>query len=69
MTQPADLDVLIPTKDRPASLAVTLSGLAAQTVTGFRVVISDQSGVPVAEDALVLSVDEVVEQVQDLLGA
>ncbi|WP_067175469.1 glycosyltransferase family 2 protein [Microtetraspora niveoalba] len=53
MTHPADLDVLIPTKDRAAALAVTLSGLAAQTVAGFRVVISDQSDVPVERDALV----------------
>jgi glycosyltransferase involved in cell wall biosynthesis len=38
-----DLDVLIPTKDRPAALAMTLSGLAAQDIGGFRVVVSDQS--------------------------
>ncbi|MGC5031653.1 glycosyltransferase family 2 protein [Micromonospora sp. DT229] len=38
------LDVLIPTKDRPTELAVTLSGLAAQQgVPGFGVVVSDQS--------------------------
>ncbi|RIV37005.1 glycosyltransferase [Micromonospora radicis] len=38
------LDVLIPTRDRPAELAVTLSGLAAQEgVPGFGVVVSDQS--------------------------
>jgi glycosyltransferase involved in cell wall biosynthesis len=37
------VDILIPTKDRPAALAVTLSGLAAQTVGGFRVIVSDQS--------------------------
>ncbi|PZG02846.1 glycosyltransferase [Micromonospora deserti] len=38
------LDVLIPTRNRPAELAVTLSGLAAQEgVPGFGVVISDQS--------------------------
>ncbi|WP_214411539.1 glycosyltransferase family 2 protein [Sphaerisporangium fuscum] len=53
MGDPADLDVLIPTRDRPAALAVTLAGLAAQTAAGFRVVVSDQSEVPVAEDALV----------------
>lgn len=39
----ADLDVLIPTRDRPDALAVTLAGLAGQTVGGFRVVVSDQS--------------------------
>ncbi|PZG12425.1 glycosyl transferase [Micromonospora craterilacus] len=38
------LDVLVPTRDRPAELAVTLSGLAAQEgVPGFGVVVSDQS--------------------------
>ncbi|MCX9193313.1 glycosyl transferase [Carbonactinospora thermoautotrophica] len=38
-----DVDVLIPTRDRGCALALTLSGLAAQTVSGFRVVVSDQS--------------------------
>ncbi|MGC4804753.1 glycosyltransferase family 2 protein [Micromonospora sp. DT233] len=38
------LDVLIPTRERPAELAVTLAGLAAQEgVPGFGVVVSDQS--------------------------
>jgi GT2 family glycosyltransferase len=38
-----DVDVLIPTRDRPAELAVTLTGLAAQGGTPFGVVVSDQS--------------------------
>src|SRR3954449_12783450 len=37
------LDVLVPTCDRPEALAVTLAGLAAQTLASFRVVVSDQS--------------------------
>lgn len=37
------LDVLIPACDRPAALAVTLAGLAAQDFGAFRVVVSDQS--------------------------
>ncbi|WP_347403557.1 glycosyltransferase family A protein [Solwaraspora sp. WMMD406] len=38
------LDVLIPTRNRPAELATTLSGLAAQPgPAGFGVVVSDQS--------------------------
>ena len=37
------LDVLVPTCERPAELAVTLAGLAGQDRPGFRVVISDQS--------------------------
>jgi GT2 family glycosyltransferase len=38
----SSVDVLIPTFARPASLAVTLSGLAAQDHRDFRVVVSDQ---------------------------
>jgi GT2 family glycosyltransferase len=40
---PVSVDVLIPTCDRPAELAVTLSGLAAQSDPSFHVVVSDQS--------------------------
>ncbi|SFB06602.1 Glycosyl transferase family 2 [Amycolatopsis marina] len=38
-----ELDVLIPTRNRPAELATTLAGLAAQDFPGFGVVVSDQS--------------------------
>jgi GT2 family glycosyltransferase len=38
----APLDVLIPTCDRTAALAVTLTSLCGQTFRDFRVVISDQ---------------------------
>lgn len=37
------VDVLMPTCNRPAELAVTLAGLAGQTDPAFAVVISDQS--------------------------
>jgi GT2 family glycosyltransferase len=41
---PRLLDVLLPTRNRPAELAVTLSGLAAQPgPAGFGVMVSDQS--------------------------
>jgi GT2 family glycosyltransferase len=40
---PDAVDVLIPTYRRPASLAVTLSGLVAQTHAPLRVVVSDQT--------------------------
>lgn len=43
-TQPA-VDVLIPTCNRPAALAVTLTSLFAQTWPALRIVISDQSDV------------------------
>lgn len=39
----AGVDVLIPTFERPAALAVTLTSLAAQEFRDFRLVISDQS--------------------------
>src|SRR4029450_7200083 len=47
------LDVLIPTCDRPEALAVTLTSLVAQTLTSFRVVISDQSERPDLPDGAV----------------
>ena len=40
MTGSADVDVLVTTKDRPDALAVTLAGLAGQSATGFRVVVT-----------------------------
>ncbi|WEG09486.1 glycosyltransferase family A protein [Microbacterium horticulturae] len=49
LTHRPAVDVLIPTADRPAELAVTLAGLAAQDDPAFRVVISDQSQAPVEQ--------------------
>lgn len=48
-----DVDVLIPTTDRPCALAVTLGGLAGQTVTGSRIVIADQGAEPTIRHPLV----------------
>jgi GT2 family glycosyltransferase len=42
------VDVLIPTRNRSAELAVTLAGLAAQDGPAFRLVVSDQSDGPPA---------------------
>jgi glycosyltransferase involved in cell wall biosynthesis len=39
----ATVDVCIPTCNRPAGLAVTLTSLCSQTLNDFRVIISDQS--------------------------
>jgi glycosyltransferase involved in cell wall biosynthesis len=39
----ATLDILIPTYNRPAALAVTLTSLCAQTFRDFRVIVSDQT--------------------------
>jgi glycosyltransferase involved in cell wall biosynthesis len=41
--KPAQVDVLIPTYNRPGALAVTLTGVMAQRHRDLRVVISDQS--------------------------
>jgi GT2 family glycosyltransferase len=38
-----DIDIVIPTRNRPVELATTLSGLAAQTYQRFHVFVSDQS--------------------------
>ncbi|HLZ36870.1 MAG TPA: glycosyltransferase [Mycobacteriales bacterium] len=48
------VDVLIPTCDRPAALAVTLTGLAGQTFRDIRIVVADQT-----ERADVFAVPEV----------
>jgi glycosyltransferase involved in cell wall biosynthesis len=61
MTTPA-LDVLIPTYDRPAALAVTLASLTAQTFADFRIVVSDQGETPVLERGEVRSVARVLER-------
>src|SRR3954447_905386 len=42
----SSLDVLVPTCDRPAALAVTLTALGSQSVRQLRVVISDQGSNP-----------------------
>jgi glycosyltransferase involved in cell wall biosynthesis len=61
----AAVDVLIPTRDRPAALAVTLCGLVGQTMADVRIVVSDQS-----EACDVADVGEVqaVMRVLDILG-
>jgi glycosyltransferase involved in cell wall biosynthesis len=45
-TMTADVDILVPTRNRPVELATTLAGLAAQTYQGFRLLVSDQSDGP-----------------------
>ncbi|HEY3317018.1 MAG TPA: glycosyltransferase family A protein [Coriobacteriia bacterium] len=45
------LDVLIPTCDRPAALAVTLASLVGQDFPSFRVTVSDQTLDPDAAEA------------------
>lgn len=55
------LDVLVPTRDRPAALAVTLTGLAAQDAPGFRVIVSDQSAAPVRAEPVVAAAIRILE--------
>lgn len=57
-----EVDVLVPTCERPHALSVTLAGLASQTVAATRVVISDQSDRPVAGDPLVQSMVRVLHR-------
>src|SRR5215212_5307386 len=58
MTQ---LDVLMPTCDRPAALAVALSAVGSQSVGPLRVVISDQSGADARDSAEVRAAIRYVE--------
>lgn len=59
---PVAVDVLVPTADRPAELAVTLAGLAAQDDPRFRVIVSDQStGAPDFEAPAVAAMVRVLE--------
>jgi glycosyltransferase involved in cell wall biosynthesis len=39
----AAVDILIPTRDRPAALAVTLCGLIGQSMVDFQVIVADQT--------------------------
>jgi len=57
------LDILIPTYNRPAALAVTISCLIGQTMRDFRVIIADQT-----ENAHAQEVGE-VQAVANVLGA
>ncbi|SMB80333.1 glycosyltransferase family 2 protein [Deinococcus hopiensis] len=56
-----DVDILIPTCDRPGALAATLTSLGAQTVQPFRVVISDQGEEPATKRAEVATAIRVLE--------
>ncbi|GAB3425797.1 glycosyltransferase [Massilia solisilvae] len=55
--KPLPVDVLVPTRNRPAALAVTLTALGAQSAGPLRIVVSDQSdGASVYDDAQVAAV-------------
>ena len=59
---PASCDVLVPTRDRPGALAVTLAGLAGQSAPPTRVIVADQSSRPARDDPLVAAMVRVLEQ-------
>jgi glycosyltransferase involved in cell wall biosynthesis len=58
---PAAVDVLLPTCDRVTSLAMTLSGLAAQDCGDMRVVISDQGTVDASQDRVLQALTRILE--------
>jgi GT2 family glycosyltransferase len=66
----ARIDVLIPTFNRRAELAVTLAGLAAQDDPAFRVVVSDQSedGAALAEPAVQAMMRVLRAQGREVIG-
>jgi hypothetical protein len=55
------VDVLLPTTERLPSLAMTLGGLAAQTLTDMRVVVADQSATFVADTPVIQTLGRVIE--------
>src|SRR5215212_6755038 len=55
------VDILLPTCNRLLALIMTLSGVAGQTLTGLRVVVSDQSDEPVEDEPVVSSLRRVIE--------
>jgi glycosyltransferase involved in cell wall biosynthesis len=55
------IDVLIPTYNRPAALAVTLTSLIAQSNKQFRIIISDQSDESCLNSPVVRAVIRVLE--------
>ncbi len=57
----ATVDVLLPTYDRLTSLIMTLSGVAAQTLTDLRVIVADQGQEPVEQQQVIQTLRRVIE--------
>lgn len=55
------VDVLVPTCGRLPALVMTLSGVAAQTLSKLRVVVADQSQEPVGDHPVIQTLRNVVE--------
>ena len=57
----ARVDILLPTYSRPDALAMTLSGLATQTCTDYRLIVADQNETPVLRRPTVAALRRVIE--------
>ena len=57
----ATVDVLLPTYDRLTSLIMTLSGVAAQTLTDLRVIVADQGQESVEQEQVIQTLRRVIE--------
>lgn len=57
----ARVDILLPTYSRPDALVMTLSGLAAQTCTDYRLIVADQNETPVVTRPTVAALRRVIE--------
>jgi hypothetical protein len=57
----ASIDILLPTCDRLTSLIMTLSGVAAQSLSAVRVVVADQSRLPAGDDTVIQTLRHVIE--------
>ena len=56
----ATVDILLPTINRLPALVMTLSGVAAQALTDLRVIIADQSDMPVMEQPVVQTLGRII---------
>ena len=54
------VDILLPTRNRLESLILTLSGVAAQSLTDLRLVVADQSDAPVGEHQVIQTLRRIV---------
>jgi glycosyltransferase involved in cell wall biosynthesis len=57
----ASVDILLPTYNRLHSLIMCLSGVAGQTFSCFRLIVSDQSDDPAGEETVVQSLVRMIE--------
>src|SRR5690348_1476489 len=57
----AEVDILLPTRNRLESLTMALSGIAAQTARAVRLVVADQSDVPAGAHPVVQALCRLIE--------